>query len=421
MKKRFNLLVPFLLVVVLSFTGCLTFSDSCKHEVTYIKPVPVYKSLEEIRTPITVSEAKTMNNIGKIYYYNDYLLINEIREGIHIINNSDPRNPQKVAFINIQGNIDLAVKQNILYADSYIDLLAIDISNIENPTLVSRLENIFPSIHEQDGKFLVAQKGEMVTENVNCDMFISANPDIWLIEDSSDPSIGGAISGSDVSRALASGISGSMARIVTKGNYIYALHNQSLQIVDISNAATPSLSNTVSIVNGVETVFPHENYLFMGANNGMYIYDNSNPSLPSYLSNYEHIRSCDPVVVQGDFAYVTVRNGRDCGGWLNQLDVVNISNINNPTVVNEVSMSNPHGLSVLDKDLFVCDGTNGFKVFDVETASTPTLVSSLSNFQAYDVIAVPSKPLLLIVGKDGLRQYERSNPDDLKLLSVLAE
>jgi len=421
MKKRFNLLVPFLLVVLLSFSGCFSFSDSCKHEVTYIKPVPVYKSLDEIRTPISVSEARTMENIGKIYYYNDYLLINEIRQGIHIIDNSDPRSPQKIAFINIQGNIDLAVKQNILYADSYIDLLAIDISNIENPTLVSRMENIFPSIHEQDGKFLVGQKGEMVTETINCDMFINTNPDIWVIEDSSDPSIGGAISGSDVSRALASGISGSMARIVTNGNYIYALHNQALQIVDISTAASPSLSNTIGIENGVETVFPHENYLFMGANNGMYIYDNSNPSSPSYLSSYEHIRSCDPVVVQGDFAYVTVRNGRDCGGWLNQLDVVNISNINNPTVVKEVPMSNPHGLSVLDKDLFVCEGTNGLKVFDIETANAPTLVSNVGNFQAYDVIAVPSKPLLLIVGKDGLYQYERSNPDDLKLLSVLAE
>lgn len=421
MKKRFNLLVPFLLVAVLSFSGCFTFGDSCKHEVTYIKPVPVYKSLEEIRTPITVSEAKMMDNIGKIYYYNDYLLINEIREGIHVINNSDPRNPQKVAFINIQGNIDLAVKQNILYADSYIDLLAIDISNIENPTLVSRLENVFPSVHEQDGKFLVAQKGEMVTEKVDCDMFINANPDIWVIEDSSDPSIGGAISGNDVSRALASGISGSMARIVTNGNYIYALHNEALQIVDISTASSPSLSNTVSIQNGVETVFPHENYLFMGANNGMYIYDNSNPSSPSYLSHYQHIRSCDPVVVQGNFAYVTIRNGRDCGGWLNQLDVVNISNINNPTVVNDVAMVNPHGLSVLDEDLFVCDGTNGLKVFDVATANDPKMVSSIGNFHAYDVIAVPSKPLLMIVGQDGLYQYERSNPEDLKLLSVLAE
>ena len=109
MKKRFNLLVPFLLLAVLSFSGCLTFSDSCKHEVTYIKPVPVYKSLEEIRTPISVSEARTMENIGKIYYYNNYLLINEIRQCIHIIDTADPRNPQKVAFINIQGNIFLAV------------------------------------------------------------------------------------------------------------------------------------------------------------------------------------------------------------------------------------------------------------------------------------------------------------------------
>ena len=33
---------------------------------------------------------------------------------------SDPADPQNIAFITIPGNVDIAIKENVLYADSYI-------------------------------------------------------------------------------------------------------------------------------------------------------------------------------------------------------------------------------------------------------------------------------------------------------------
>ena len=46
--------------------------------------------------------------------------------------------------IKIPGNIDMAVKDDVLYADSFIDLVAIDISNINAPREVHRVEDVFP-------------------------------------------------------------------------------------------------------------------------------------------------------------------------------------------------------------------------------------------------------------------------------------
>ncbi len=40
----------------------------------------------------------------------------------------------------------MAVRGNILFADSYVDLVAIDITDIDNPVEISRIENIFPEV-----------------------------------------------------------------------------------------------------------------------------------------------------------------------------------------------------------------------------------------------------------------------------------
>ena len=81
-----------------------------------------------------------------MYFKDGYLFINEYGKGIHVIDNSNPSNPEKVAFYEIMGNVDMAISGNVLFADSYIDLLAIDITDIENPVEIDRIENVFPEI-----------------------------------------------------------------------------------------------------------------------------------------------------------------------------------------------------------------------------------------------------------------------------------
>ncbi|HHN47860.1 MAG TPA: hypothetical protein ENN08_02830, partial [Bacteroidales bacterium] len=52
-----------------------------------------------------------------------------MNQGIHVVDNSNPASPQIISFIAIPGNYDLAIRGNILFADSYIDLVALDISD----------------------------------------------------------------------------------------------------------------------------------------------------------------------------------------------------------------------------------------------------------------------------------------------------
>ncbi len=425
--SKITFAIGFLAMVAL-LTGC--FSDDCDREITYIKPVPIYQSIDEIRVPVKVEEARIMDNPGKIYYYNDFIFINEIREGVHVIDNRDPRSPQKVAFINVPGNIDMAVKGNVMYVDNYIDLLALDISNPTNASLITRVENAFLDEEQEtlDGKFLVGQRGEQVTEKVDCDLITDmdafmARPDVILVvEDSSNPSVAGAVSSSDMTRALnGGGISGSMARFVTNKDVLYTIDNNSMHVFDISNASTPAPGNVVNIAQGIETIYPYNDHLFIGGNNGMYIYSNADPANPTFISEFQHVTACDPVVVEGDYAYVTIHDGTECWGWLNELHVVDISDITNPTLVHNRNMSNPHGLSVLNNTLYVCDGRAGLKVLDVQDPTNPIEIEEITDRSTYDVIAIPDSPLLLVVGEDGFFQYDRSDPSDIKLLSGITK
>jgi hypothetical protein len=83
-------------------------------------------------------------------------------------------------------------------------------------------------------------------------------------------------------------------------------------------------------------------------------------------------------------------------------------------------MSNPHGLGKDGNTLFICDGTAGLKVFDATSpeAISTTPVMTAGNIQATDVI--PLNQHLLMIGEDGLYQYDYSNLTNITLLSKIA-
>ncbi len=104
---------------------------------------PVYSTREEA-SAIAFQSAQPLKQTGKIYSKDNLIFVNELHKGIHVIDNTDPKNPQNIAFISIPGNVDIAVKGNTLYADNFTDLLVLDISNPRQAAVVKRLTNALP-------------------------------------------------------------------------------------------------------------------------------------------------------------------------------------------------------------------------------------------------------------------------------------
>jgi len=210
---------------------------------------------------------------------------------------------------------------------------------------------------------------------------------------------------------------GSMSRFALTGDFLQAIDRRTLKSFQLNPL---QITTSTNLNRNAETLFPRNNELFIGTTTGMIIYDVSNPSTPNHLSDFNHARSCDPVVVDGDYAYVTLRPGSPCQGFSNQLDVINISSITSPYLVKSYQMSNPHGLGIENNTLFICDGEDGLKVYDISNKEEIDQ-NQLYHFEEMNGFGViPHAGNLLFIGSDGLAQYDYSDPSNMILLSTIS-
>lgn len=222
--------------------------------------------------------------------------------------------------------------------------------------------------------------------------------------------------------AASDGQGGSMARFALVDNYLYTINRSRIQIFDVSNEATPQIFATVWVDFGIETLFVAKGFLAIGGQRGIYLYDISVPSNPKRISEFTHAQSCDPVVVSGDYAYVTLRDGNTCGGAsINTLEVISLVNIEAPDLVDSIAMLNPKGLGVdeVNKRLYVCDDRAGLKVFDLTDPASPVLFDGMveSSVNCLDVI-VTSENRMVVSNDTSIIQYALAELPLVKLSEI---
>ena len=414
-----------LFAFLISFSSCL--EDDCEATRTFIEYEAIYVQPEEFRLDnIDYFETRLLENPGKIYYYNNTLIVNERYEGIHLYDNSDPYAPSYLGFISIPGNLDVSIKNDIMYADNYVDLLTIDVSDLHNPKLLDRQEEVFNiyNFWENRGYFIYTKETERSVE-ISCDDPNFNNSWFWngglIFADANGIGFDLGVSNFNSSNNI-TGQGGSFARFSVLNDHLYVLNDNELKSFDIQNLLQPQELSTVNVDWGrIETLFPYKNYLFIGGSAGMYIYDRTNPDEPTFVSRFTHARACDPVFVQGDIAYVTLRNGSRCESFVNQLDIIDISKIDNPQLKKSYDMTNPHGLAVVNDDLYICDGEAGLRVFDKSDLDKidDNQKEHIKDINAYDIIPL-SPNHIIVVGDGGLYQYDSSNPNSLKEMSFIS-
>lgn len=391
--------------VSLVFIGALSCdkNDDADYEFVQVA-TPQLMSKTAFRSSVEVIAPKTIEEPGKIYVYQDYIFVSDVHSGIHIIDNSDPKSPKAIKFIQIPGNEDISVKDNFLYADSATDLVVFDISDINNVSIIEQLEDVF-NVYNYDIP-VEAEAVDYGKFDFDDDIIVG-----WTLTTERrkkvDNTIDIALDDGVVLSAGAestTGTGGSLARFQIVDNYLYTVGNYEMAIFNIQNLAEPVLSNTQYAGWNIETMFQAEGYLYLGSTNGMYIYNLVNPSSPEFVSDFKHWEGCDPVVVDGDYAYLTLRGGNLCGQLESVLEVIDISDKTNPTLAARYNLENPYGLGIKNDMLYVCDGTAGLKLFERETSEDLRLVNSLKDIQAKDVI--PLEKSLIMIGEKTLYQYD---------------
>jgi hypothetical protein len=422
--KKTTLILSLIALTLILMTSC---EDQVVDRRIFKGNVPVYMTYPEFKSAMNVTEPRDLVKPGKIYFKDNYIFINEMFEGIHIYDNTDPSNPINKSFIELPSNLDIAIADNYLYADSYTDLVVINISDINNPEEIFRIDSAFPySIPPYDSRYPLTEIDETqgvvvgfevqdITEETTVTEEDLRWRNIMVMEDFGGLGVDMINTGNSGDFSI--GVAGSMAKFMIYDQYLYTLFLSQMKLFSIANLSQPSEANDVYINWDIETLFRYEDKMFIGAQTGMYIYDLSSPGNPTYLSEFTHAQSCDPVVVEDDIAYVTLRAGTICGGISNQLDVIDVSDILHPIHLKTYEMENPHGLGIDNETLFICDGEAGLKIYDAEDPLeiAANQIAHFNNINAKDVI--PLGNLLLMIGNDGLYQYDYSDLTDLKLLS----
>jgi len=218
---------------------------------------------------------------------------------------------------------------------------------------------------------------------------------------------------SSSSSSTSSGQGGSMARFAIAGDYLYTINKREMNVLDVKDASTPKKINKIHVPFDVETLFAYGTNLYVGSSSGLYIYDKSTPTQPTRVAMLRHVQSCDPVVVSEDVAYVTLHSGSNCwqGEGDNRLEIIDVQTPDAPKLIKAVDMWEPKGLGVDGKNLFICDGSNGLKVYNINKSDdngtvkvSIDLKDSKSEIDCYDVIA-NNKNLVVSNGKD-IRQFD---------------
>jgi hypothetical protein len=318
-------------------------------------------------------------------------------------------------FVTIDGCNDIAVRGTVLYANQGPDIISLDISDINNILFLDREKEVMNTHLLDDGMFVVDYSQKEVTEiieDANCNS--GRNGGGWRFE---DQVVANANGGSSNGGGSSSGTGGSMARFSIIGNTLYVVDND--EIVTFSLDGGMTKTSTTNAGWNVETIFGMEDYLFLGTSTGMLIYNRNNGGAPTFKSSFTHARGCDPVVVDGNNAFVTVRGNGNCGEAEDELHVVDISKIESPVLKVSHAMFSPYGLGFKDNLLMLCDGKAGLKVFDksdiFEIANNQLDIDNA--IDAYDVIVLDE--YVILTSAEGIFQYTYTDKGILTKVSDL--
>ncbi len=297
--------------------------------------------------------------------------------GLCILDVSNPAAPQAVASIG-----SLGFMSDMSLADSYLAMS----STSGGLVMMNRYDRSIGSWaygtgYYIDGSSLDVRDGLAFVGT--CDSWGYFEDDGLEVFDISDPLVPrlvGFLQASWCSSVLAAG--------QTK---VYIAPYQTLQVVDVSNAAQPVKIGEVPL--SAASLVESGSFLYAAAgSNDFRVVDVSDPTQPFVASGLALGGEAWNVCADGNFAYVSSR------GSLGALRVVDVSNPLNPSLVDSVATSNAGTVMVQGQYLYLADG-EALRVFDKYNAPSLVEVGSISlGLAIYSIVVAPPSVYVLTEG-----------------------
>lgn len=222
----------------------------------------------------------------------------------------------------------------------------------------------------------------------------------------------------------------SVRSLEIEGDYLYLAHSKGgLQIRDLSiDKANPEFVSQLSFgeygSDQAESVASKGNYAYVGTDRGLNVIDISNKKEPTLVEELP-LYGADNLTIDGNYLYVPSSNFG--------LYIVDISNPTNAVVVGSFDVDAlrtgvrdeyPVDVEIANGYAYIAAGSMGIIVLDIKNPQSPVLVSSnrfseLTNAVGVNFLAVTFFQDHLYVGNESERQLviiDASNPNKLKKL-----
>ncbi|MGL1901517.1 MAG: hypothetical protein OCC49_05245 [Fibrobacterales bacterium] len=347
----------------------------------YIRNSEVYTPYLEYLALIKNVPAVTPNNLGYTLIHGKWKLVNEVNEGIHVYDNTDSQNSIYTTFISIPGNNDFVIKNNILLANSYEVLLAIDFTT---PTAVTLLKDIPEILISEDykGEMVVSKERGLVTEMIevkttevycrNGLRYANNNESSYGREENSSDDYYYAMSNNSMTSESTwpyYDTSADVNNFVLGDDYLYVLKQGVLVTIDVEDETSPKYLSQNEVNKWSITSINNSNgVLFLAGDREIQLVDISKPSNPRIRDPLIGITRCDEIIAVEDYIYAGRTRNKNCDNRENSLLIVNISDKSEPVIEEVYSMGGPSDIEIVDGYLYVCDGRAGFKIYAVEGA-----------------------------------------------------
>ena len=413
-----------------------------------------------------IGSVETPGNALWVRVSGSYAYVADDTAGLQIIDVSNPRNPQWVAWIETPGNaksvyvsgsfayvadyfgglqvIDTNLKsivaslrfsgpaedvyvagQYAYVANGYQGLRVINIAAPSAPTLVSRSG----TTHYSTGVFVLGTYA-YVTEGTGG----------FRIVDISNPAVPAEVS------SIA--VPGYTKSVYVSGSYAYVTDDsQGLQIIDVTDPKSPRIVSSVTLYGAGQAVWGSGPLIFVATDiSGLSVIDVKDPAHPVLIDAVATYGNAKGIEVNGYIAYVAVDQhgltlidirkylsrivgSLDTPGTaldiqvsgsyafladgLSGLEIINISNPMAPFLASSVATpGSANGLHIAGSYAFVTDDTGGLQIINIDDPVSPYIAASLNIPGTAKGIFVSGSCAYVVGGEDGgLQIIDVSEPE----------
>ncbi len=170
-----------------------------------------------------------------------------------------------------------------------------------------------------------------------------------------------------------------------RNNYLYVGTGRMMDILDVSDPATPVKLGSVTLRGLVRSIYVDGNYAYTGESKmGFQVIDVSDPSSPFIVGSLDTPGCARNVYVDGTYAYVA-----DYESYVYEADlrIIDISTPSAPVEVGYLDIpGSANAVHVSGDYAYVAAGSSGLQVVDISTPSSPELIGSLDDIGFSDSV-----------------------------------